>query len=306
MRKIRNLLALLLAFLMGGCATVDGPKDERDPFEGFNRGMYEFNDAFDRAILRPVATGYQKVTPGIIDRGITNVFSNLNDVVVLVNDVLQLKFGQAASDLSRIAWNSTVGVLGFFDVATALDLPKHNEDFGQTLGYWGVGPGPYLVLPFLGPSTVRDGTGILVDWQYDPLSYIEGTDARYGTIALYAVDTRADLLRASRVLEQAALDPYVFLRDAHLQRRQNLVYDGNPPMPEFEDFEEFLDEGPPIEEEPVGDEPAGDLPGDWEPAVEEPAEELPADGEPAAEKPTGEPPADNDRTGEGPQSAPGL
>lgn len=247
---LKRLLPLLLGLIISGCASVPGPTDERDPLERYNRAMYSFNDGFDRYLLKPVAEGYDAVVPAPVNRSISNVFSHLDDVIVIFNDILQLKWDQTLSDVGRFTFNTTFGLCGLFDVASHMDLPKHNEDFGQTLGRWGVGSGPYLVLPFLGPSTLRDGPSLLVDWQVDPISYIEGDDARWATIALKAVDTRAGLLRASRILDTAALDPYVFLRDAYMQRRQNLVYDGNPPTSELDEFDPFSEEGgdqPPAE-----------------------------------------------------------
>lgn len=242
------MITLLLGLLLGGCASVNTPRDPRDPFEGYNRAMYNFNDSVDRAILKPVAEGYNKVMPKPLNTGISNFFSNLDDVTVLINDLLQLKFKQGLSDFSRLTWNTTVGLLGFFDVASHMDLPKHNEDFGQTLGHWGVGSGPYLVLPFLGPSTVRDGSGLVVDWQVDPLNgAIDDEETRWALLTLNAVDTRAGLLRASRILESASLDPYIFLRDAYLQRRESLVYDGNPPAED--DFDPFAEESAPPAEQ---------------------------------------------------------
>ncbi len=243
---LRLPLLLLCLTLFSGCATVEGPKDPRDPFEGYNRAMYSFNDNVDRAVLKPLAKGYDKITPKPINTGISNFFSNLNDVTVLFNDLLQLKFEQSLSDFSRITWNTTVGLFGFIDVASHMDLPKHNEDFGQTLGYWGVDSGPYLVLPFLGPSTVRDTTGLVADWQIDPLAEVDSADARWGLIVLNAIDTRAGLLRASRILDTASLDPYTFMRDAYLQRRKSLVYDGNPPVED--EFDPFAEEFDPLAE----------------------------------------------------------
>lgn len=243
---LRITLLLLLSLLTTGCATVEGPKDPRDPLESYNRAMYTFNDTFDRAVFKPVAEGYNKVMPQPVNTGISNFFSNLDDVLVLFNDLLQFKFKQGVSDFSRLTWNTTVGLFGFFDVASHMDLPKHNEDFGQTLGYWGVGSGPYIVLPFLGPSTLRDGTGLIADWQADPLARVENDQARWGLLGLKAVDTRAGLLRATRILETASLDPYTFMRDAYLQRRENLVYDGNPPIKD--EFDPFADEFDPLQE----------------------------------------------------------
>jgi phospholipid-binding lipoprotein MlaA len=258
MDRLSRLLPLL-ALLLGGCASVTTPPPADDPYERYNRAMYRFNDALDRAILKPVATGYQKVVPQPIDDSVTNFFSNLDDVVVTLNDLLQGKPKQATSDLTRIVWNTTVGIGGLFDVASSLGLPKHNEDFGQTLGKWGVGPGPYLVLPFFGPSTLRDTAALPVDWVSDPMYYYYDVDKTgyWKLKTLYYVDKRADLLRASRLVEQAALDPYVFIREAYLQRRQNLVYDGNPPQPDFELFDE--------ESEPAPSEPAPNKPAPSEP-----------------------------------------
>lgn len=242
----RLTLLITLSLIGTGCATVEGPKDPHDPLESYNRAMYSFNDAFDRTIFKPVAEGYNKVMPKPVNTGISNFFSNLDDVLVLFNDLLQFKFKQSASDFSRLTWNTTVGLFGFFDVASHMDLPKHNEDFGQTLGYWGVGSGPYIVLPFLGPSTLRDGTGLIADWQVDPIARIENDQRRWTVMGVKAVDTRAGLLRATSIIETASLDPYAFMRDAYLQRRENLVYDGNPPLKD--EFDPFADEFDPTKE----------------------------------------------------------
>lgn len=248
MRRHRIVCLLLLALLATGCTTLEGPRDPRDPFEGYNRAMYDFNSDFDKALLRPLAETYEEALPKPVTTGIGNFFSNLDDVLVLLNDLLQFKLGQAASDFSRLVWNSTVGLFGLIDVATPMGLPKHNEDFGQTLGAWGVSSGPYLVLPFLGPSSVRDGTGLLADWQVDPVMQVENPTERWELVVVKAVDTRAGLLRASNLLETAALDPYVFMRDAYLQRRNSLVYDGNPPV--SDEFDPFAEEFDPLAEEP--------------------------------------------------------
>lgn len=239
------LFLLFIILLNSGCASVQ-VADERDPFEGFNRAVYAFNDDLDRAILKPLATGYQKVVPTPVSNSISNFFSNLDDVVVLVNDILQLKFEQSLSDFARITFNTTFGLGGLFDVATPMGLPKHNEDFGQTLGHWGVGPGPYLVLPFFSSRTLRDGLALPVDWKLDPVGTVDDDDTYWATQALYVVDTREGYLRASRILDTAALDPYTFMRDAYLQRRQNLVYDGNPPQSDIDDFDPFSEEFDPL------------------------------------------------------------
>jgi len=228
----RYLRVVLLSFtlVLSGCASTNGPPDEGDPFESYNRAMYKFNDALDKAVLTPAAQAYKDNIPHPVQSGVSNFFSNLDDAWVFVNDLFQFKFKQAASDLSRFVWNSTVGLFGFIDVATSLDLPKHDEDFGQTLGSWGVGEGPYLVLPILGPSNIRDAGGLVADYGFDPLVNIKDNNTYWGLWILRGIDWRASLLGASKVVEQAALDPYVFVRDAYLQRRRSLVYDGNPPQ----------------------------------------------------------------------------
>ena len=226
-------LALILGLSLGltGCAT--GPhQDPRDPLEEYNRAAYSFNELLDRALFEPLAGGYNYITPAPVNKAVTNFFNNLSDVRSALNNLLQLKIGRAFSDVSRVAVNSTIGILGLMDVASNMNLPRYDEDFGQTLGVWGMGSGPFIVFPIFGPSTGRDGVGILVDWFADPVNYISDDGWRYGLKGLDLVDTRADLLNASRVLEQAALDPYAFVRDAYLQRRESLVYDGNPPETE--------------------------------------------------------------------------
>jgi phospholipid-binding lipoprotein MlaA len=249
--RFRYIFLLLTILPIVGCATVQGGPggDEHDPLEHLNRSIYQFNSDFDTVILRPVAEGYQKYVPRPVNDSVSNFFGNLDDFITLINDLLQFKFAQAAADSSRLFWNTTIGVLGLFDVASHMDLPKHNEDFGQTFGYWGIDPGPYLVLPFLGPSNLRDGAGLLTsaNWRIHPLYWIDDDSLFWSAVALRGVDLRAGLLRTTRVLDQVAVDEYVFVREAYLQQRQNLIYDGNPPMPEFEMFE---DELPP--EEPKG------------------------------------------------------
>jgi len=234
------LLALINACLLTGCATLPGPADPDDPFERYNRAMYSFNDSVDRAVVKPVAKAYVAVVPKPVNKGITNFFGNLDDMVVLINDVLQFKLFQAASDTGRILANSTLGLLGFVDVATPMGLRKHNEDFGQTLGRWGIGSGPYLVLPFFGPSSPRDGIGLFVDYtRFDPtINLVDEVATRNSMLVLDIIDTRAGLLSTGRLLAVAALDPYTFTREAYMQRRQHLVYDGNPPDEDFDDFED--------------------------------------------------------------------
>lgn len=232
-RTVTAAFVLVASLGLAGCAT--GPdRDPRDPLEPLNRAVYSFNEMVDRIALEPLAQGYQAITPDPVDKGVTNFFNNLGDLRSAVNNLLQFKIGRAFSDVGRFAINSTVGVLGLMDVASNMDMPRYNEDFGQTLGVWGLGSGPYIVLPFFGPSSARDGVGVVVDWFTDPLMLIEDDGTRWALRGLKLIDTRADLLSASRVLDQAALDPYAFVRDAFLQQRQSAVHDGNPPEEIFE------------------------------------------------------------------------
>ena len=224
-------MAALAALLAVGCASNPN-RDPRDPLEPYNRAMFRFNNDLDRAFVRPVAQGYKAVVPEPVDRGITNFFRNIDDFTSFVNNILQFKMSRAGSDLGRIFMNSTVGILGFFDVATNAGLPSYKEDFGQTLGYWGLEPGAYFILPFFGPSTMRDNIGFAGDIVTDPFFSIETGTIYWGFVGLRIVDVRADRLAVGDILLDAAVDPYVFLRDAYLQRRENLVYDGNPPEAE--------------------------------------------------------------------------
>ncbi|MES9845142.1 MAG: VacJ family lipoprotein [Candidatus Sedimenticola sp. 6PFRAG5] len=228
-------MASMLLVLLTGCATTSDYTDPRDPAEGFNRSMYEFNDALDRAIVKPVAKGYKAIMPAPVDKGITNFFGNLADVGSAINNLLQFKLKRAASDVGRVLVNTTIGILGFIDVASNMNMEKYGEDFDQTLGVWGAGPGPYIVLPILGSTSGRGLFGIVVDWYTDPVRIVTPNRWRNSLIVLRGIDKRADLLGASRVLEEAALDPYEFSRDAYLQKRRSDVYDGNPPPEEFFD-----------------------------------------------------------------------
>nr|WP_242482213.1 VacJ family lipoprotein [Thiocystis violacea] len=225
------------AALMGqGCATDPARvADPRDPLEPYNRAVYRFNTEIDKAILRPVAVAYQKITPEPVDRGITNFFDNIADVTSVANNILQFKMSRAGSDVGRIFINTTVGVLGFIDVATNVGLPSYKEDFGQTLGYWGLESGAYFVLPLLGPSSIRDTLGWAGDIVTDPLFSLREDRVHWGLVGLRVVDERADLLTAVDIVEDASIDPYSFVRDAYLQRRLSRVYDGNPPAEEGRD-----------------------------------------------------------------------
>lgn len=222
----RLVCLLLLIFSVGGCAIG---KDPRDPLEPLNRGVYQFNEGLDRAVLKPVAQAYQKVIPEFIRFSVSNFFSNINDIIVGLNNLLQGKFTAAYADLGRVAINTTLGLGGLFDVASEAGIERHNEDFGQTLGYWGVGDGPFLMLPLLGPSTGRDAVGNFVDHKADVVTYVDPSHNRNQLWGTRIVNRRAELLDASTVLQTAALDPYEFLRDAYLQRRRSLIYDGSPP-----------------------------------------------------------------------------
>jgi phospholipid-binding lipoprotein MlaA len=263
-RPLPHLRAVILSgalalTLLGGCATTGNP---RDPLEPLNRAVYTFNDGFDTLLVRPAAEFYRFIVPEFARTGVSNFFSNINDVIVTVNSLLQGKLLQAASDAARLLVNTTLGVLGLFDVATQMGLEKHNEDFGQTLGYWGIGDGPYLVLPFLGPSNLRDTVGWVGDWQVWPITYVDHDQTRYLLIGTRFVTARADLLEASRILETAALDPYEFVRDAYLQRRRNQIYDGKPPP----DEDDFVDDAKP--KAAPGKDPPKDAPKPDAPAAE--------------------------------------
>jgi len=228
------LKALALAALLAaaGCASTRGDADPRDPFEPANRAIYRFNEGFDEAIARPVATAYHDNVHEEIRNRVRNFFANIADLFIGVNDFLQGKVEDGVIDWARFAFNSTFGLLGLHDIASDGGLEKHNEDFGQTFGRWGVGDGPYIVLPILGSSTLRDSVGTFFDIYTDPVTDFRPIRLRNSAVVLRAVGARADLLDASRLLEEAALDKYVFQRDAYLQRRRSLIYDGHPPREE--------------------------------------------------------------------------
>ncbi len=223
-----RLAAFLLAALLAGCATT-GERDPKDPWEVFNRGSFSFNEKLDAAVLKPVATGYVKVVPAFAREGVNNFFDNLEDVGTGLNNFLQGKPRQGASDLGRFAVNTVLGVFGLWDIATPMGLEKHYEDFGQTLGVWGVRSGPYLVIPLLGPSTARDAPAKIVDpsWYYS--SAIDNNTLYWSIWGLDKVRIRANLFQSEKLLDEAALDKYTFIRDAWLQRRRSMVFDGNPP-----------------------------------------------------------------------------
>lgn len=226
--------AVLAVALLQGCATGPGA-NPTDPLEPFNRAMFGFNEGVDRAVLKPVATVYRDVTPQPVRTGVTSFFGNISDVWAIVNNLLQGKGEFAADSLARVTTNTLWGLGGIFDVATGLKIPKHSEDFGQTLGVWGVGSGPYLVLPLLGPSTVRDTAGLLVDSQLDLVTQASNVRVRNSLSTLRVVNVRANLLGAGDVLDQAALDKYSFTREIYQQRRSSLI--GNAPVEKEERFD---------------------------------------------------------------------
>ena len=218
----------LIIFLLCGCAT--GPTaNPRDPFEPLNRSVYGLNDAVDRALIKPVATVYRDVVPSPVRTGVTNFFANLQDAWSGVNNALQFKGTDSVLSFTRFGLNTVLGVGGLVDVAGGMGIERHTKDFGHTLGYWGVPAGPYLVLPLMGPSTVRDAAALTVDAQGNLLSNVSDVPARNSASALNLLNRRASLLDATKMLDEVALDPYTFTRDAFLQRRRNAVYDGNPP-----------------------------------------------------------------------------
>lgn len=226
--------AALAVALLQGCAT--GPSaNPADPLEPFNRAMFSFNEGLDRTVLKPVATAYRDVTPQPVRTGVTNFFGNISDVWAMVNNLLQGKGEAAADSFFRVSTNTVWGLGGIFDVASEMRIPKHSEDFGQTLGVWGVGSGPYLVLPLLGPSSVRDTAGLVVDYQLDAVSQASNVRVRNSLTTLRVVNVRANLLGAGDVLDQAALDKYSFTRDVYQQRRNSLI--GNTSAEKEERFD---------------------------------------------------------------------
>lgn len=295
-RPVAGLMAAAAAAaLLAGCAT--GPTaNPKDPLEPFNREVSKINEDFDKGILRPVAELYADYMPTPVQRAVENFFSNVSDVYSAVNNLLQGKPTRAAEDSMRVAMNSVLGLGGLIDIATPAGLPKYKEDFGQTLGVWGVPPGPYLVLPLFGPSSVRDTGGMLVDRQFDPSAYLYPVSLRNSLVGVRIVAGRAQLLGASNLLEQAALDKYSFLRDSYLQRRQYLVYDGNPPEADGDaDSDGAVPSVPAAPADAEGEKPAGattpaaPAPGAQPADASAPAATPPADASaPAATPPKGD------------------
>ena len=266
MRWARNLLTALLLCGAAGCATTAG-SDPRDPLEGFNRAMYSFNDSFDQAIGKPISTAYRDTLPDPVRGWVRNFFANLYDLWTGFNNLIQGKPADAVTDWARFAFNTTIGIFGFNDVATSMGLEKHDEDFGQTLGRWGMDDGAYLVWPFWGSSSMRDSAGLIADFYADPVVWYRPKGVRGVIWATRAISKRADLLDASRILEEAALDKYVFMRDAYLQRRRSQVYDGNPPRAARETPRAEAEESAPAQAQAPAVAPAAPA----APAAQEPA-----------------------------------
>lgn len=261
--SLRILLLAVVSLYGAGCATAPGRTTNDDRWENINRGVYKFNDTLDRATLKPVAKAYKKITPQWFRMGVGNFFANIAYPVTIVNQFLQGKPKLGLQDTGRFIANSTLGVGGLFDVATPMGLPANDEDFGQTLAVWGVHSGPYITLPFFGPSSLRDAPSRAVDYFLGPLTYADiKWETEWTMRAFDVVHTRAELLTLDPTL-QRTFDPYAFVRDAWVQQREFNVYDGNPPPEELEDFEDFEDFEDP--------EAAEDLEPSAEPAPEPPA-----------------------------------
>lgn len=257
MKQWLKLGGMMVSFAASPFAFAE---ESADPWEGFNRSIFTFNDVFDKYLLKPIAQGYDTVTPGVIRTGVGNFFNNLGEIDTIINDLLQGKFKQAGLDSTRLLVNTTVGFAGLIDVGSRIGLERHDEDFGQTFGYWGMGSGPYLMLPFLGPSTVRDTAGLVPDYYISVFDNIEDDPTRYGLRALQIVDLRANLLEVEKLV---AGDRYAFFREAYLQRREFLVNDGamNEDFLEDDDLfeDEEFEEGEDFEDEETGNESSSDF-----------------------------------------------
>ena len=285
MRVIRRVSALfpcLLALWVCGCAALPpGKRDPRDPWERMNRASYRFNDKFDRVIARPLARGYQKITPNFVQTGIRHVIDNADYPVVMVNDLLQGEIKPFLADTLRFLCNTTIGIGGLFDPATPMGLEKNDRDTGQTLGKWGVPKGPYLVVPFLGPYDVRDGFGSIGDEFMRPRHYINNNYVQYGVWLLDKVDLRARFLPTDRIIDNA-YDPYAFIRNAYLQNRDFKVK-GAKSEGEQQREEQMLDEAGETEAAPAASPPTPT--GAPPPANSAPANSAPANSAPATSAP---------------------
>jgi len=228
--------------LSSGCASFTPDGDVNDPMESMNQSIYQFNEGFDRVLMKPLATDYQKL-PGPIQTGTHNFFSNLDDVVVIINDILQLDLERFTSDTLRFSVNTVFGLFGLIDMGTPMGLPKHYKSFADTLGYWGVGSGPYIIIPFIGPSSLRDAPSLIVDALIHPATLVSPASAVVGLVAVRAVDIRSDLLKTTDLRDEMAIDPYTFTREAYYQWRQNRINNGEvfPRKVIIEDFKGFED-----------------------------------------------------------------
>jgi phospholipid-binding lipoprotein MlaA len=238
-----------LAIFLSGCATSPTPQENHDPLESMNRSVFSFNEKADKYALKPVALGYKTIAPDLVQQGAGNFFSNLDDFIVVLNDILQLKFSEAGQDGSRLLINTFLGMGGLVDFGTEYGFPKRYEDFGQTLAHYGVASGPYIVVPFLGGYTVRSGVGGIVDIATNPVFYAAPFMAPFISPAIgagRAVDERKQVLSKEEIINEAALDKYEFLRDAYLQRRNSLIHDGNPPS-----IDDVIDE--PVQEASIAE-----------------------------------------------------
>lgn len=231
-----------MTVFLSACATVETPNPD-DPWESWNRSTQSFNDGLDDYAIKPVAKGYRWIMPGFADTAVTNVFSNIDDIGVFINDSLQGKFVQSGMDFTRFLVNSTAGIGGLIDVATMIDLPKHHEDFGQTLGFWGVPSGPYLVLPLFGPSSPRGAIGLVGDAAMNPITYVGSFGVTSGIFAVNAIDQRADNLGTERIAtEAAAFGRYEFFRDAYTEKRRSMIADGDVLVDDTFILDESFDE----------------------------------------------------------------
>lgn len=228
----RSLVAAAAIALLAGCAAAPS---RDDPFEPMNRASYRVHEVVDGKIVKPMVQAYVDYTPPLVRKGVSNFFGNIDDFFSFINDVLQGKPDKAGNDLGRVITNTGFGLLGLIDIASDAGVPKGEEDFGQTFGYWGIPQGPYIFIPVFGPTTVRDGTGWIIRAYASPIGYIEDVSTRNLLVGLGLVDLRASALQAESLINQAALDPYTFIRSSYLQRRQYLVYDGKPPPPKDEE-----------------------------------------------------------------------
>ena len=236
--------SLVISFTLAGCATTTPDELKNDPWTGWNHGTQTFNDNLDKAIIKPLAQGYEWITPTFVNEGVTNFFSNINDVGVTINDLLQFKVTQSGMDASRFLINTTAGVAGFIDVADMVNLPKHKEDFGQTLGFWGVPSGNYLVLPFFGPSSPRDTVGLIGDALFNPLTYVSIfggaaiNAATAGAKLVDVVDQRDHLMTTEKIIDEGSVDRYDFIKNSYQQNREYYIHDGEP----FESSDPDLDD----------------------------------------------------------------